>query len=334
MSYELAIFNGSRRMIPMTIDGVTLEQTRQGAPAKLTFTVVKDQYLSFPEGAVARLTVDEKIIFTGFIFEKSRNKDQHISCVAYDQLRYFKNKDTWIIKNQKASDFLRKVCGQFLSKNRVGDIEDTGFVIEKLLCDNKTIFDAVQDTLDLTLINTGKLFILYDDAGKICLKDAEKMKSNLLICDQTAVDFDYTSSIEEMINSVKLIRKVKQKNTKGKTNAEKFDSHTTGEVYMKYDEKSVNQYGALQYFDNSLDENANMEKIAAQILELNNRVRRKLSITGALGDTGIRGGSSVALDLALGDQTARWFAIVDAVTHTFNNDHHSMDLQLSGKELR
>lgn len=332
MTYELAIFNGSRRMIPMTIDGVTLEQTRQGAPAKLTFTVVKDQYLSFPEGAVARLTVDGKIVFTGFIFEKSRNKDQHIACVAYDQLRYFKNKDTWKIQNKKASDFLRQICDQFLLK--AGDIEDTGFVIEKLLCDNKTMFDAVQDTLDLTLINTGKLFILYDDAGKICLRDAEKMKSDLLICDQTAVDYDYVSSIEDMINVVKLVRKVTQKKQKGKSNSEKFDSYTTGEVYTKADAKSVGQYGALQYYDNSLDEKANPEKIAAQILELNNRVRRKLTITGALGDTSIRGGSSVVLDLALGDQTVRQFSIVDAVTHTFNNDHHSMDLQLSGKELR
>lgn len=318
MSIELAIFNGSSRMIPMTLNAFTLEQTRSGAPAKLQFTVVKDEFLSFPEGAVVRLIVDEKPVFTGFIFEKSRNKDQHISCVAYDQLRYFKNKDTWKIKNLKASDFLKQVCDQFML--RAGDIEDTGFIIENLLCDNKTIFDAVQDTLDQTLINNGKLFILYDDAGKICLRDAEKMKSDILICDQTAVDFNYTSSIEEMINAVKLVKKK--------------DKEAVGEVYYKIDEKSVNRYGALQYFDNSLDENANPEKIAAQILELNNRVRRKLSISGALGDTSIRGGSSVALDLALGDQTARLWAIVDSVTHTFENDHHTMDLQLSGKELR
>lgn len=318
MSYELAIFSGSRRMIPLTIDGITLEQTRQGAPARLNFTVVKDEYLSFPEGAVARLTVDGKPVFTGFIFEKSRNKDQHISCIAYDQLRYFKNKDTWIVENMKASDFLRKVCDQFLLK--AGDIEDTGFVIENMLCDNKTIFDAVQDALDRTLINTGKLFILYDDAGKICLKDAEKMKSDLLIRNDTAEDFDYVSSIEELYNAVKLIQKK--------------SGEDVGKAFYKVDAESVNRYGALQFFESNLDESANPELIAAQILELNNRVRRKLTINGALGDTSIRGGSSVALDLALGDQTARWFAIVDSVTHTFNNDHHSMDLQLSGKELR
>lgn len=318
MNVELAIFNGSRRMIPMTYDGITLEQTRQGAPAKLTFTVIKDEYLSFPEGAVARLTVDDKIIFKGFIFEKSRSKEQHISCTAYDQLRYFKNKDTWKIKSKKASEFLKIVCDQFLLK--AGEIEDTGFVIENMICDNKTIFDAVQDTLDRTLINTGKMYCLFDDAGKICLRDVEKMKSNLLICDQTAEDYDYSSSIEELYNVVKL----KQKKS----------GEEVGQVYYKADPDSVNKYGALQFFENNLDENANPGMMAKRILELNNRVRRKLTIKGAFGDTNIRGGSSVVLDLALGDQHARLVAIVDSVTHTFINDYHTMDLQISGKELR
>lgn len=318
MKIELAIYNGDRWMIPMTYDGITLEQTRQGAPAKLNFTVVKDDYLSFPEGAIARLSVDEKIIFKGFIFEKSRNKAQHISCVAYDQLRYFKNKDTWKIKDKKASEFLKLVCGQFLLQT--DKIDDTEFVIENMILDNKTVFDAVQDTLDRTLINTGKMYCLFDDAGKICLRNVDAMASNLLICSQTAEDYDYTSSIEDLYNVVKLIQK-KSGNEVGKT-------------YYKSDPESIKKYGALQYFDNSLDEKANPEMIAKRILELNNRVQRKLTIRGAFGDTNVRGGSSVVLDLALGDQDARLVAIVDSVTHTFHNDHHTMDLQISGKELR
>jgi hypothetical protein len=318
MNIELAIFNGSRRMIPVTLDGITLERFRQGAPSKLTFTVVKDEYLSFSEGATVRLVIDKQIVFWGYIFEKTRNKDQHIACVAYDQLRYFKNKDTWVIENKKASDFLRQVCDQFLLT--AGTIEDTDFVIEKMILDKKTIFDAVQDTLDATLINTGLLFTLYDDGGRICLKEVENMKSDLLICNQTAEDFDYTSSIEEMYNVVKLIQKKNR--------------DEVGKVHMAKDEESILDYGALQYFDNSFDENANLEKIAKEILELNNRVKRKLTVKGAFGDINVRGGTLLVLDLALGDQTARQFAMVESVTHTFYNDHHTMDLQLSGKDLR
>jgi hypothetical protein len=318
MKLELAIFNGSRRMIPVTLDGITLERVRQGAPSKLTFTVVKDEYLSFSEGATVRLVIDKQIVFWGYIFEKTRNKDQHIACVAYDQLRYFKNKDTWVIENKKASDFLRQVCDQFLLT--AGTIEDTDFVIEKMILDKKTIFDAVQDTLDATLINTGLLFTLYDDGGRICLKEVENMKSDLLICNQTAEDFDYTSSIEEMYNVVKLIQKKNR--------------DEVGKVHMAKDEESILDYGALQYFDNSFDENANLEKIAKEILELNNRVKRKLTVKGAFGDINVRGGTLLVLDLALGDQTVRQFAMVESVTHTFHNDHHTMDLQLSGKDLR
>jgi hypothetical protein len=305
-------------MIPITVDGITLERVRQGAPSKLTFTVIKDEYLSFSEGATVRLVIDEQLVFLGYIFEKSRNKDQHIACVAYDQLRYFKNKDTWIIEKKKASKFLKEVCDQFLLT--AGEVEDTDFVIANMICDNKTIFDAVQDMLDATLINTGKLYVLYDDAGLICLKNAEHMISDLLISNLTAEDFDYTSSIEEMYNTVKLIQKK--------------SGEEVGKAYLKADADSINRYGALQYFDNSLDENANPENIAKQILELSNRVRRKLTINGAFGDINIRGGSSVMLNLALGDQTVRQFAIVDSVTHKFQNNYHTMDLQVSGKELR
>lgn len=314
---ELVIFNGDRRMIPMTIDGIVLQWDRQGAPGRLEFTVVKDDYLSFPEGALVRLSIDDKAIFKGFIFEKTRDRNQHISCVAYDQLRYFKNKDTFKIQNKKASEFLKFVTEQFLLTS--GEIEDTSFVIENHLADNKTIFDAVQDALDLTLINTGKLYVLYDDAGAICLKDAEKMQSNLLICNETAENFDYTSSIEEMYNTVKLLQ------SKG--------NDDVGEAFYKVDETNVNRYGVLQFFE-TIDEGANPDMIAKHILELNNRVQRKLTINGALGDPSIRGGSSVLIDLALGDQNVKWFAIVDSVTHTFLNDHHTMDLQIAGKELR
>ena len=319
MSYELAIFNGDRVMIPMTLDGITLEWTRQGAPGKITFTVVKDEYLSFQEGSVVRLTVDDTIIFKGFVFEKSRDREQHIKVVAYDQLRYFKNKDTFKIKSQKASEFLKFVTEAFLLKP--GDIEDTGFVIENHLADNKTIFDAVQDALDLTLINTGRMYVLFDDAGKICLRDCDKMQSDLLICSQTAENFDYSSSIEEMYNVVKLVRKHK-------------DKDTVGETFFNQDENSVNRYGALQFYDNNFSETSNPEMISKRILELYNRVRRKLTIKGTFGDPAVRGGTSVFIDLALGDQNVKWRAVVDHVTHKFNNDHHTMDLQLMGKELR
>ena len=319
---ELAIFTGNRCMIPLVTDDITLEWERQGSPGKLEFTVVKDEHLSFPEGAVVRLTVDDKVIFKGFVFEKSRDREQHISVLAYDQLRYFKNSDTFVVENQTASDFLRFIAKQFFLKT--GEIEDTGFVIEQQILDNKTLFDAVQDLLDLTLINTGRLFVLYDDGGKICLKEVESLKSNLLLCNETVENFDYTSSIEEMVNTVKYTRS-------NETNTQTQDE----DVLLAYDEESIAKYGVLQHIETgTFSENTDFATVAKQILELNNRVQRKLSISGALGDTSIRGGSSVFIDMHLGDQIVRWRAMVERVTHIFENGHHYMDLDVSGKGLR
>ena len=68
-------------------------------------------------------------MFYGFVFTKSRSgrTPNVIEVTAYDQLRYFKNKDTYVYSNKKASDVIKMIAEDFgLS---VGALEDTGYVI-------------------------------------------------------------------------------------------------------------------------------------------------------------------------------------------------------------
>ena len=39
----------------------------------------------------------------------------------------------------------------------------------------------IQNALDETLTNTGRLYVLYDDVGKLCLRDINKMKLDLVV---------------------------------------------------------------------------------------------------------------------------------------------------------
>ena len=63
---------------------------------------------------------------------------------------------------------------------------------------------------------------------------------------------------------------------------------------------------------------------------LYNRKTRKLQIKNALGDIRVRGGSSVIVQLDLGDLKVQNFMIVEKVKHTFKNGEHFMDLTLIG----
>lgn len=77
--------------------------------------------------------------------------------------------------------------------------------LETIVEENQTLFDMIQNALDETLMNTKQLYVLYDDAGKLTLKNINTMKLNLLIDEETGENFSYESSIDEQTyNKIKL----------------------------------------------------------------------------------------------------------------------------------
>lgn len=103
LAAEILIQHDSSIQYPAVEEGVKLTLERKGTPGKLTFTVVKDATLNFQEGDPVKLTVDGTPMFYGFVFTKNRGKGNTIDVVAYDQLRYLKNKDTIVDEGLKAS---------------------------------------------------------------------------------------------------------------------------------------------------------------------------------------------------------------------------------------
>lgn len=141
---DLIIQSGSTILYPIVEEGISLSWDRKGSPGKLKFSVVKDSVLSFQEGDAVKLSVDGTDMFYGFVFTKSRSgrTPNVIEVTAYDQLRYFKNKDTYVYSNKKASDVIKMIAEDFgLS---VGALEDTGYVIASRTEDNATLFDIAQ----------------------------------------------------------------------------------------------------------------------------------------------------------------------------------------------
>lgn len=316
MKVELYI-KASSLFEPITYEGIEWTTQRIGEAGKLVFTVIKDDTISFSEGAHVRLTVDGVNLFYGFVFDKTRDRNHHIQVTCYDQLRYLKNKDTYVYTNKSASELIRMIAGDF--NLNVGSIENTGYKIAQRVEDNKTLFDIIYNALDLTLISTGKLFVLYDDFGKLTLKNIESMKLDTIINEETAENFSYTSSISgDTFNKVKLV----------------YDNKNTGkrEVYITQDGEHINQWGILQYYE-TIQEGMNGKVIADSLISKKtgkNRKTRHLDITGALGDLRVRAGSSVPVSLNLGDIVTNNYLVVDSCVHKFYDNKHIMDLHLIG----
>ena len=153
------IKNGYESMTPIVEDGVQWETDRQGSPGKLTFKVYKDKNgnLEFQEGDKVIFKYKDPsdgwiVLFVGYVFTKRRSKDGWIEVVAYDHLRYLKNKDTYIYTNKKASDIVKMIANDY--ELPIGTIESTNYVIGSRVEDDQTCFDVIQNALDLTLIST------------------------------------------------------------------------------------------------------------------------------------------------------------------------------------
>lgn len=321
---ELLIANetGSQIYQPAVEEGIEWTTQRSGTPGKLTFKVLKDDIMDFTEGSAVRLKDGDDKIFYGFIFTQSRQKDQIITITAYDQLRYLQNKDTKIYEGKTATQFIRMLGADYTLN--IGTMENTGYVITSRVEENTSLFDMIGNALDLTLANTGKMFVLYDDFGKLTLKSLDNMRVGsgdtfLMIDEESGEDFEYKSSIDsDTYNKIKLT----------------YDNEDTGtrEIYIAQSGANINKWGMLQYFD-TLQKGENGQAKADALLKLYNKKTRNLKLTNVFGDNRVRAGSLIVVNLSLGDMTVKNFMLVEKCTHTYKESEHWMDLTLRGGEF-
>lgn len=312
--YILITHNGTG-YIPAVEEGITLELERKGTPGKLKFSVVKDSILTFEEGDSVKMTVDGTDIFYGFIFTvtQSGKNPNVLDIVAYDQLRYFKNKETYTYVNKSAAEVIQMIAADF--NLNCGNLEDPGYKIAKRIEDNISLFDIVQNALDETLMSTGKLYVLYDDVGKLTLQNIENMKVYIAIDAKTAADYTYKSTIDDQTyNQIKVVYN---------------DSKRADRVYIAKDSSNINRWGLLQLTETVEQPTSGAAKAEA-LLRLYNAKTKNLTITDALGDVRIRGGSSIVVQLTFTDMAIQSWMVVEQVKHTFKNEQHLMTLKLRG----
>ena len=240
----------------------------------------------------------------------------YIMAVSYThlQLYYLKNKDTYVYTNKTAADVIRMIAEDF--QLNVGDLEDTGYTIGSRVEDNQTLFDIIQTALDETLKATSQMYVLYDDVGKLTLKNIGSMKLGVLIDEDTAGDFDYKSSIaSQTYDKIKL----------------SYENKETGkrEIFVAQDSSNINQWGVLQYYE-KLDSTENAKAMADALLDLYNTKTRSLKLRDVLRDIRVRAGTLLVVMLGLGDINVSSYLMVEQAKHTFNNEQHLMDLNMRG----
>ena len=314
---EILIQNNQQIVQNPCVEGeIVWETSRKGSPASLKFTVVKDDTLSFHEGNPVSFRFQGEKVFYGYVFKKSRSNRRTIEVTCYDQLRYFKNKDTISYSGKTYAELLKMLAADY--GLACGTVADTKYKIPQRIEDG-TLFDILGNASDLTLLNTGKMYVLYDDFGQLTLKPYEDMLLPVWVDESTAEEYDYTSTIDdETYNRMKLA----------------YDNGDSGqrEVHVFNDTLNQSKWGTLQYYE-KLDKAlsaADLKVKADALLKYYNLKKRELTIKSVFGDIRVRAGTLVSVGMRLGDMDLSNYMGVEKAKHTFSDGIHTMDLYLAG----
>ena len=297
-----------------------LTTQRMDNAAKLTFTCLEENSIALPEGSMVELSVDGIKMFKGYVFTAERNRDGEVSYVAYDQLRYLKANASYTFENMTLGQIIQQIANDF--DLVCGMLEDTGYAFPCLIKEDVSCLDIIFDALSQTIVQTGKIYVFYDNAGALTLTEVRNMYTQTLIGDGSLVtDYTYKRDIDsDTYNRVKLVRKNK---STGRT-----------DVYMHDDTDNISKWGLLQYYA-QVDENMNdaqIDELCAAYLTYYNRVLQTISID-ALGVPGIRAGMIVPVKIAAIDVLSiQRLLIAESVTHSFEADDHTMSIEVKNFE--
>ena len=317
MNTELFIENDKTIYLPDVKDEITLSTGRAGTPGQLNFNILSNDFVNFEEGNPVRFKVDDKILFYGFIFSRKHSENGVVSITAYDQIRYLKNKNTYLYEEKTVGEFIKMIADDFNLK--AGDLEDTGFKIPMRIEDNVPLIDMIQNAIDITFQSENKMYVLYDDGGELTLKNTDSLKLDLLIDEETGESYTYNSSIDsDTYNKIKLY----------------YDNDKTQkrEIYISEDLSNISKWGVLQYFDKLGKDEDGKAKVGS-LLKLYNKKSTDLSINNAIGDKRVRAGSTIGVMLKIGAFSLKKIMVVEKCRHKFNDAKHFMDLTLTGGDF-
>lgn len=288
---------------------------RTGAPGRFEFTINKAGDLSFVEGDTVRFTVDGELVFFGWVFTKSKDRWDVIDVTCYDRIRYLKNTASYAFYDLTAGDMIRQMAADM--QVDVSEIEDTGYPIPSLIEQDQACIDIAESAIQQTLLNTGNIYVLFDDGYGISLKQPANMMSDVIIGEKSLLtDYSYKTDIDQQsYNSVKLVRPNQQTGRK--------------DVFIAQDSGNIDRWGLLQ-LTQSVDGAVNDAQVKAQAeatLSYYNRRLRTLSVS-ALGVPGLRAGQMIYMNVPnLGDIDLQQYVLLEKVSHTWENNDHTMEFE-------
>lgn len=308
MKTKLTLINHNNEKFIINHTKVVINYYNSVKPVCLkAYIDTNDLYIS--PGNTIIFELDDKVVFNGFVFTESKGYN-NFYILAYDRLRYLLCNDTYVFKNQTASNIIHKILLD--KKLSIDNIENTNYKIPSLLFNNEKLLDMIGSAITETYKNTGKLYYLFDNQGKISLKSASDCHISLSF-DENILSFNRSVTIDNNVyNSIKL------------NQTDKYGYiHTTA---IK-DSESIKKYGNLQYFEN-INRDTPKSLVRKQAYDtLDKHKNPILSLTlSSIGNIDARPGNIISVKLRDSEAFIR-YEILESI-HSFSECTYLMDLVL------
>lgn len=300
---------------------ISITTQRFNSASKMTFSCVENSGIALEEGSMVQFIDNGTQVFQGFIFTAQRSKGGEVEYTAYDQTYYLKAKASYTFTNMTLEQIITQLATDF--GLTIGTLEPTGYVFPCLIKDNTECLGMIYDALSTVITQTGKIFVFYDDFGKLTLKEAKNMLIQQMIGNNSLVtDYNYKRDIStNTYNRIKLVRPNKD----------------TGrsDVIMHDDTETQKTWGLLQFYD-TVDENLNdaqIDELCRAYLEYYNKVWQTLTIS-AMGITGLRAGNVIPVRIKQVESlSANRLLVAEKVTHNYEGANvHTMSIEVKSFE--
>lgn len=299
---------------------VEITTERFDSASKMVFETVEEEGIAIQNGAAISFTENGTPIFAGFVFTAKRSMDKKVEYTAYDQTYYLKAKASYTFVDMTLEAIITQIAQDF--NLVVGELASTGYKFPSLVEENTECLGIIYKALSQVIIQTGKIFVFYDDFGKLTLKEVKDMMVTSLIGNRSLMtDYTYTRDMaSDTYNRVKLVRPNKET---GKA-----------DTYVYEDTDTQKKWGLLQYYE-SVDENLNaaqIEEMCKKYLAYYNRLVQTVDID-ALGITGLRAGNIIPVRIAgIEDLTGNRLLLAEKVTHKYEGEAHTMSIDVKNFE--
>lgn len=246
---------------------------------------------------------DGSELFRGYVFSNDRAVSNNaLTITAYDGLYYLtKSKGTYNFKNMTAEAVTRKLAADFGIP--IGDIQQTGISLS-FVADEKTIYDIIMQAYTAAGNQNGKKYMPEMSEGRLNIIQKGSLAADYLLSDDTNItDSDYTESIEDAIDRVRI-----------------YDDKYN-QVGIVQDADAIKQYGILQdVYKKETGKNA-----AAEARRMLKGIERTAKVD-ALGNTDCITGRAAFIHEPFSGLTGMFYINTDE--HTWENGQYTMELTL------